>query len=92
MLSPEARGGMRRREFLGVLGGAAAAGLLAAQERVRRIGVLGGLGEDDTEGQVRHAALREALQQLGWTEGRNIQLDYLLPWAYPTAAALRDVA
>ena len=43
---------------------------------MRRIGVLGGISEDDTEGQARQAALRQALQQLGWTEGRNIRLDY----------------
>ena len=68
---------MKRREFIAALGGAAAMPLVAhTQEPMRRIGVLGGLGEDDPESHARQAALRQGLQQLGWTEGRNIRLDY----------------
>jgi len=60
---------MRRRAFLGTLGGAAAWPLVAqAQgERVRRIGVLMNLGSDDAEGQARLAAFLQALQEQGWT-------------------------
>jgi putative ABC transport system substrate-binding protein len=69
-----------RRKFLATLGGAAAvARPLTARaqqaDRVRRIGVLAGSAEDDTEGQARLAALREGLQKLGWTEGHNIKID-----------------
>ena len=70
---------MRRREFLGVLGGAAAAWPLAARaqqaERVRRIGVLFGLAADDPETQARHTAFVQGLQELGWTDGRNVRID-----------------
>ena len=71
---------MRRREFLGVVGGGAiAAWPLAAHaqqaERVRRIGVLMSLAADDREGQVRIAAFVQGLQQLGWTDGHNVQID-----------------
>ena len=69
---------MRRREFITVLGGAAAAWPLAARaqqgERVRRIGVLVAVA-DDPEGQARIAAFLQGLQQLGWAEGRNLQID-----------------
>ena len=70
---------MNRREFITLLGGAAAWPLAAqAQqgERMRRIGVLAPLPETDAEGQARIAALRKGLQDWGWTEGRNIQIDY----------------
>src|SRR6516164_8501519 len=67
-----------RRELLAALGGAAAAWPLAARaqqaERVRRIGLLMGVA-DDREGQARVTALREGLQELGWTDGRNIQIE-----------------
>ena len=70
---------MRRREFITLLGGAAAAWPLAAQaqpgERIRRIGLLMYLPADDPEGQARFAALVQALTQLGWTEGRNLRID-----------------
>ena len=68
---------MTRREFLGVLGGAAAAWPLAAraQQPMRRIGVLMGYAENDREGQAFVAAFREGLQKLGWAEGRNIRID-----------------
>src|ERR1700751_3658227 len=68
---------MRRREFITLLGGAAAAWPLAARaqqpERMRRIGLL--MVVDDWEGQARVTALKQGLQELGWTEGRNIQIE-----------------
>jgi putative ABC transport system substrate-binding protein len=69
---------MRRREFITLLGGAVAAWPLAARaqgERMRRIGVLMSLAADDTEGQARLAAFLQGLQQLGWIDGRNVQID-----------------
>ena len=70
---------MNRREVITILGGAAAWPLTArAQqpERMRRIGVLMNLASDDAEGQARLAAFHQGLQQLGWTVGRNVQIDY----------------
>jgi putative tryptophan/tyrosine transport system substrate-binding protein len=70
--------GMRRREFITLLGGAAAWPLAAhAQqgERMRRIGALTGIA-DDARTQARFAALRQRLAQLGWIEGRNLRIDY----------------
>jgi putative ABC transport system substrate-binding protein len=79
---------MRRREFLGVLGGAAAALPLAARaqqsDRVRRIGVLMGYPESDPEAQAFIAAFRDGLRKLGWTEGRNARID--TRWATPADA------
>jgi putative ABC transport system substrate-binding protein len=70
---------MRRREFITLLGGAAAAWPLAARaqqaERMRRVGVLMHLGENHAEGQARVAAFQQGLQQLGWIDGRNVRLD-----------------
>jgi len=69
--------GMYRREFITLIGGAVAWPLAArAQqaERVRRIGLLMGVA-DDREGQARVAAFKQGLQDLGWTEGRNIQIE-----------------
>jgi putative tryptophan/tyrosine transport system substrate-binding protein len=70
---------MRRREFMTVLGSAAAAWPFAARaqqpERVRRIGVLMSLAADDKESQVRLAAFIRALQDLGWTAGRDLHID-----------------
>jgi ABC-type uncharacterized transport system substrate-binding protein len=67
---------MIRREFITLLGGAAAAWPLAAraQERMRRIGLLMGVA-DDREGQARVTALKRGLQELEWTDGRNIQIE-----------------
>jgi putative ABC transport system substrate-binding protein len=77
-----------RRELLVALGGAAAAWPLAAQaqqtEPLRRIGVLMGYAESDSDARAWYAAFREALQKLGWTEGRNIQVD--TRWARPDDA------
>ncbi len=71
---------MRRREFLGVLGGAAVAWPLDARaqqgERMRRIGVLSALAADDPESMARIAAFLQGLQELGWSVGRNVRIDY----------------
>jgi putative ABC transport system substrate-binding protein len=69
---------VRRREFITLLGGAAAWPLAArAQpERVRRVGVLMAYAENDREGRAWVAAFREGLQKLGWTEGRTVRSDY----------------
>jgi putative tryptophan/tyrosine transport system substrate-binding protein len=70
---------MRRRDFITLLGGAAATWPLAARaqqpERKRRIGVLMAHAENDAEFHDYLSAFREGLQKLGWAEGRNIQID-----------------
>jgi putative tryptophan/tyrosine transport system substrate-binding protein len=78
------RGGVtvRRREFLGVLGSAAAWPLAARAQQgepVRRIGVLMNLAANDAEGQARLATFTQVLRQLGWSEGRNLRID--IRWA-----------
>jgi len=79
---------VRRREFITILGGAAAAWPVAVRaqqaERMRRIGMLMGYAESDADARAWYAALREALQKLGWTGGRNIQVD--TRWATPDDA------
>jgi putative tryptophan/tyrosine transport system substrate-binding protein len=74
---------VKRREFVTLLGGAAAGWPLAARaqqgERMRRIGVLMDLAENDPEGQARIAAFLQGLTQLGWTDGRNVRID--IRWA-----------
>src|SRR5260370_41661329 len=69
---------MNRRAFITLLGGAAASWPLAARaqqaERMRQIGLLMGVA-DDREGQARVTALRQGLQELGWIDGRNIQIE-----------------
>jgi putative ABC transport system substrate-binding protein len=70
---------MKRREFITLLGGAAAWPIAARgqqPERMRRIGVLISLAENDPEGQARMTAFLRGLQQLGWTDGRNVHIDY----------------
>jgi putative tryptophan/tyrosine transport system substrate-binding protein len=71
---------MRRREFISLLGGAVAGWPLAARaqqgERVRRVGVLMNLAVGDPEGEARSAAFLQTLQQLGWSDGRNVRIDY----------------
>jgi putative tryptophan/tyrosine transport system substrate-binding protein len=71
---------MKRRTFITLLGGVAAAWPLAARaqqsKRVRRIGVLMNLAADDPEAPTRVAAFAQGLQELGWTMGRNVQIDY----------------
>jgi putative ABC transport system substrate-binding protein len=69
---------MRRREFLGILGGAAAWPVtLKAQstERVRVVGILNILGSDDPEAQARRAVFEQTLQQLGWMVGRDLKIE-----------------
>jgi putative tryptophan/tyrosine transport system substrate-binding protein len=85
---------VRRREFITLIGGAAAAWPLAARAQqpdlMRRIGVLMTLADKDSEGQLRIAAFRQELQKLGWIEGRNIRFEYR--WAAGDAQRLRAYA
>jgi len=71
---------IRRREFLLILSGAAAAWPVAARaqqsDRMRRVGVLMPFSADDPEGKRQLAAFAQQLQGLGWTDGRNLQIDY----------------
>src|SRR5262244_3291664 len=85
---------MRRREFITLFGGAAVAFPLAARaqhgERVRRIGVLMSYAADDPAGQTRLLAFAQALQELGWTEGRNIRID--IRWGAGSPERIRKYA
>jgi putative tryptophan/tyrosine transport system substrate-binding protein len=85
---------MRRREFITLIGSAAAAWPIAARAqqgvRMRRIGVLAGVAADDPEGQARNAAFLQGLEQLGWTVGRNMQIEYR--WAAGSADDLHRYA
>jgi putative ABC transport system substrate-binding protein len=84
----------RRREFITLLGSTAIAWPLAVRaqqpDRMRRIGVLTPFAESDPEGQVRMGAFRQGLEKLGWTEGRNIRIDY--HWAPGDADRLPSYA
>jgi len=84
---------MRRREFITLLGGAAAWPLMARgqqRERMRRIGILMPLPADDPVVQARVAAFAQGLQQSGWTVGRNVQID--TRWAAADADRIRNHA
>jgi putative tryptophan/tyrosine transport system substrate-binding protein len=84
---------VRRREFIELLGGAAAwPAVTRAQQpdRVRRIGVLMGYADNDSEAQTWVAAFREGLQRLGWAEGRNIGID--TRWARSEVDAMQRLA
>src|SRR5207247_1453861 len=85
---------VRRREFITLLGGAAAAWPLAARaqqaERMRRVGVLMNTAADDPIGQTRIAAFLQGLQQLGWSVARNVQID--TRWAAGDADRIRRYA
>ena len=85
---------MRRREFITLLGGAAAAWPLAARaqqgDRMRRIGVLISLAADDRQGKARVAAFVQGLQELGWADGRNVRIDYR--WSAVNADITRKYA
>jgi putative ABC transport system substrate-binding protein len=77
---------MRRREFIGLVGGATVWPTMArAQqaERVRRIGVLMNLTEEDAESKERTANFLQALRNLGWVDGRNVRIDFRWPGADP---------
>jgi putative tryptophan/tyrosine transport system substrate-binding protein len=82
---------MKRRQFITLLGGAAAGWPLAARaqqpERMRRIGVLLAAAADDAEFQARIGAFLQGLQQLGWTDGRNVRID--TRWATTNADDIR---
>jgi putative tryptophan/tyrosine transport system substrate-binding protein len=84
-----------RRAFMSLLAGSASLWPLAVRaqqpDQVRRIGVLMGYAESDSDARAWYAAFREALQKLGWTEGRNIQID--TRWATPDdAESMRRLA
>ena len=85
---------MRRREFITLLGGAAAAWPLAVRaqqgERMRRIGVLMPITADHPEGQTRIAAFQQGLQQLGWTDRRNVRIE--ARWSRGNADDIRKYA
>ena len=74
---------MRRREFITLVGGAAAAWPLAARaqqrERLRRVGVLMSTAASDEEGQARFVSLVQGMQQLGWAAGHNLRVDARWP-------------
>ncbi|HEV7358154.1 MAG TPA: hypothetical protein VGN99_09160 [Steroidobacteraceae bacterium] len=85
---------MKRREFIALLGGAAVAWPLAAHaqqgQRVRLICILEGISADTPGAKTRYAAFLEGLQQLGWTPGRNVQIE--VRYAEGDEAAIRKYA
>jgi ABC-type uncharacterized transport system substrate-binding protein len=85
---------MKRREFITLVGGAAAAWPLAARaqqpERMRRVGVLMPFAENDSEAQSNLTAFRQAFQMLGWIDGRNVRIDYR--WGGADAQRIRAYA
>jgi putative ABC transport system substrate-binding protein len=85
---------MQRREFITLLGGVVVAWPIIARaqrpDRVRRIGVLSGFAVDDSEGRARVAAFTQALAQLGWSDGGNVQIEYR--WGAGNADTMRKQA
>ncbi|MGB6915561.1 MAG: ABC transporter substrate binding protein, partial [Pseudolabrys sp.] len=85
---------MKRREVIKLIGGAAVAWPLAARAQqgdgIRRVGIFMDLSEQDAEGQTRVAAFRNGLQELGWTEGRNVKFD--IRWTAGDPALMRRYA
>src|SRR5690242_20416804 len=84
---------VRRREFFGLIGGAAAwptAVRAQDRERQRRVGVLLAAAADDPEYQARNAAFLQSLQQLGWADGRNVRID--TRWATTNSDEVRKHA
>jgi hypothetical protein len=83
-----------RREFITLLGGAAAAWPIVARaqpaERIRRVGVLMGAASDDPDAQANIAALHQGLQEAGWVIGRNLRVD--VRWSAGDSARLRELA
>ena len=83
---------MRRREFITLLGGAAATWpyALRAQQRMPQVAVVLGFAEGDQEGQSRLAAFVETFTRLGWSDGRNVRLN--IRWAGPVVTRYKAVA
>src|SRR5215813_505453 len=85
---------MKRREFIGLLGGAAAGwpltGYAQQPEQTRRIGVLMSINADNAEARPRLAAFQQSLQQLGWTNDRNVRID--VRWGAADKDRIRDIA
>jgi putative ABC transport system substrate-binding protein len=85
---------MRRRELIGLIGGAAVAMPLVAHaqqpDQLRRVGVLMAYGETDPEAKALLAEFMQGLSELGWTDGRNLRLD--VRWAPPDSDAMRTYA
>jgi ABC-type uncharacterized transport system substrate-binding protein len=85
---------MRRRAFIGALGAAALTWPLTSRaqqpDRMRRIGVLVGASADGMDAQARHATFLQGLQQLGWTDGRNVRID--ARWGAANADDIRKYA
>jgi putative ABC transport system substrate-binding protein len=83
---------MQRRQFIALLGGAATWPLVALaqqDQRVRRIGVLSALAEDDPESVARRPAFEQALKALNWTNGNNLRVDYR--WAASDPERIRKL-
>src|SRR5262245_41048883 len=86
---------MRRREFITLLGSAAAWPLAAQAQQpggMRRVGIFSGIDEADPDAQARVAAFRQALQQLGWTEGRDVRYEHRSRSAGNVELARRNAA
>src|ERR687887_836354 len=85
---------MRRRRFITLLGGAAAAWPLAARaqqtEHTRRIGVLMGLPESDPEVKIWLSAFLDGLRETGWIEGRNLKIEYR--WSHDVSSIRMNAA
>src|SRR5882757_5873464 len=85
---------VRRRDFIMLLGGAAATWPMAARaqqgDRVRKVGVLNAFSESDPEVQADLAVFRQALEKLGWADGRNARIEYR--WGDADSARLRAQA
>ncbi len=85
---------MRRRKFITLLGGAAAAWPLAARaqqsQRIRRVGVLMAVAESDADVRSGVAIFQQSLQELGWTDGRNLRIDYR--WGDADAVRIQALA
>jgi putative tryptophan/tyrosine transport system substrate-binding protein len=83
---------MQRRQFIALLGGAATWPLAARaqqDQRMRRLGVLSALAEDDPESVARRPAFEQALKVLNWTNGNNLRIDYR--WAATDAERIREL-